>query len=273
VISSDPQRLNRFRLLATFIAGRAVDVAEAAVGVLGHTDSQVVFVSPGASSAEQRREVVLQSALLDARSLDHRLVMALRGRPSVARRYLAIEGHRVLAELSTTLPLAAALRLQGNRKPRPPRSRSRWQVPERKSLIRQNGSESSNPPEYSRHRQVLARSHEATFCTWNALPLLRALAAAAAEDPHDGEALYRQLTGPQHRAVIRRLQHGSDVGQIRRDADLEAVADALIGAVLYRTLTRTATAGDDVQHFDGLIDVLITGMQPSTHPRGDHRER
>ena len=31
--------------------------------------------------------------------------------------------------------------------------------------------------------------------------LLRALAAAAADDPHDGKALYRQLTVPQHDAV------------------------------------------------------------------------
>jgi AcrR family transcriptional regulator len=90
--------------------------------------------------------------------------------------------------------------------------------------------------------------------------LVRALAAAAADDPHAGEALYRQLTGPQHDAVIQRLRRGTDAGQIRADADLEAVADALIGTILYRVLTRPTT-GEPVGHFDGLIDVLIAGVQ------------
>ena len=92
--------------------------------------------------------------------------------------------------------------------------------------------------------------------------LVRALAAAAADDPHDGEALYRQLTGPQHDAVVHRLQQGRDAGQIRGDADLEAVADALIGSILYRVLARPATTGEPAGHFGGLIDALITGMQP-----------
>jgi AcrR family transcriptional regulator len=90
--------------------------------------------------------------------------------------------------------------------------------------------------------------------------LVRALAAAAADDPHAGEALYRQLTGPQHDAVIQRLRRGTDAGQIRADADLEAVADALIGTILYRVLARPTT-GEPVGHFDGLIDVLIAGVQ------------
>jgi hypothetical protein len=54
--------------------------------------------------------MLVQSALLGAGSLDPRLVKALRARPSVARRYLALEGHRVLAGLATQVPLAATLR-------------------------------------------------------------------------------------------------------------------------------------------------------------------
>jgi len=41
------------------------------------------------------------------------LVRALRGRPKVARRYLALEGRRVLADLAVQIPLAAALRPTG----------------------------------------------------------------------------------------------------------------------------------------------------------------
>jgi nitric oxide reductase NorD protein len=53
--------------------------------------------------------VLIQSALLGAGSLDHRLVKALWGRPGVARRYLAVEGRRVLTELAERIPLAAEL--------------------------------------------------------------------------------------------------------------------------------------------------------------------
>ena len=101
--------LNQFRLLATFAAGRSVDVAEAAPGVAPHTNGRVVFVSAGRPVAEQRREMLLQSALLGAGSLNPRLVRQLRARPSTARRYLALEGRRALAELSDSLALAGQL--------------------------------------------------------------------------------------------------------------------------------------------------------------------
>ena len=109
--ASDPKSPDRFRLLATFIVGRSVAIAEAPAGQAAHTNGEVIFVSAGRSDAEQRREVVIQSALLGAGSLDQRLVKSLRARPSVARRYLALEGRRVLAELGQQLPLAAELRL------------------------------------------------------------------------------------------------------------------------------------------------------------------
>ena len=110
MIDSNPKNPNRFRLLATYIAGRSVDVAEASAGEAAHTDSKVIFVSAGRPLAEQRREMLIQSALLGAGSLDRRWVKPLRARPSIARRYLALEGHRVLAELARQVPLAAAFR-------------------------------------------------------------------------------------------------------------------------------------------------------------------
>ena len=79
------------------------------MGEAAHTDGKVIFVSAGCPSAEQRREVVLQSALLAAGSLDRRWVKPLRARPSIARRYLALEGHRALTEVAGLVPLAAAL--------------------------------------------------------------------------------------------------------------------------------------------------------------------
>jgi Mg-chelatase subunit ChlD len=99
----------RFRLLATFVAGRPLGVAEAGAGEPPHTDGRIVFVSARRPLSEQRQEVLVQAALLAAGSLDRRWIRPLRGRPKVARRFLALEGHRVLAELAARLPLAAAL--------------------------------------------------------------------------------------------------------------------------------------------------------------------
>lgn len=105
----------RFRFLATFAAGRPVDVAHAPAGVPAHTDGAVVFVSAGRSTDEQRREVLVQSALLAAGSLERHLLKSLRARPSTARRYLSLEGRRALAELASRLPAAAALPVDGEK--------------------------------------------------------------------------------------------------------------------------------------------------------------
>jgi hypothetical protein len=110
VTASDPKSPDRFRLLATFIAGRSVGIAEAPTGQAAHTNGQVIFVTAGGSVAQQRRETLIQSALLGSGSLDQRLVKGLRARPSCARRYLALEGRRVLSGLAQRIPLAAAPR-------------------------------------------------------------------------------------------------------------------------------------------------------------------
>jgi len=112
VIASDSGGPDRFRFLASFLAGRPLGVTEAPTGEAAHTDGRFVFVSAGRSVSEQRREVLVQGALLGSGSLDHRLVGALRRRPKLARRYLALEGRRVLAELATRIPLAHALGLK-----------------------------------------------------------------------------------------------------------------------------------------------------------------
>lgn len=104
--AADPDRL---RYLATFIAKAPMAVSLAAAGDRAHTDGHTIFVSAAAPPDEQRREMVVQAALLGAGSLDRRLVKRLRARPSVARRYLTLEGDRVLADLARHLPLAAKI--------------------------------------------------------------------------------------------------------------------------------------------------------------------
>ncbi|WP_181696060.1 nitric oxide reductase activation protein NorD [Nocardia sp. GTS18] len=109
----DPRGPARFRLLATYLAGRSVDIAELPAGGSPFTDGRIIYVS---RDGEQRHEVLVQAALLGAGSLDPALVKSLRGRPSTAHRYLSLEGHRVLADLAPRVPLAATLELDG----RPP---------------------------------------------------------------------------------------------------------------------------------------------------------
>jgi hypothetical protein len=109
VTASDPGNPDRFRFLASFLAGRPLGVTEAPAGEAAHTDGRFVFVAKGGSVSEQRRQVLVQAALLGAGSLDRRLVGALRRHPKRGRRYLALEGRRVLAELATRIPLARAL--------------------------------------------------------------------------------------------------------------------------------------------------------------------
>ena len=105
-----PSSPDRFRLLATHVAGRSVDVALVGHGAAAFTDGLVIYTSAGDA---QREQVLVQSALLGAGSLAPHMVKSLRGRPALARRYLALEGRRVLADLARTLPLAAGLGIEG----------------------------------------------------------------------------------------------------------------------------------------------------------------
>nr|WP_166907818.1 VWA domain-containing protein [Mycobacterium sp. DL440] len=100
---------HHFRYLAGFLARRPVDIAVARAGEFAYTDGQIVYVSARADRDRQRREVLVQSALLGAGSLGGQYVKRLLARPPVARRYLALEGRRVLAELGPRIPLAAAV--------------------------------------------------------------------------------------------------------------------------------------------------------------------
>ncbi|SEH71953.1 von Willebrand factor type A domain-containing protein [Mycolicibacterium rutilum] len=104
-----PDNLQRFRLLATFVAGRPVDVASAPPGQPPHTNGRIIFTTAGASPEDLRHEILLQSALIGAGSLHTHFVRPLRARPALARRYLAIEGYRALAQTALRVPLAATL--------------------------------------------------------------------------------------------------------------------------------------------------------------------
>jgi AcrR family transcriptional regulator len=89
--------------------------------------------------------------------------------------------------------------------------------------------------------------------------LIRALIAAAASNPSDKNALYERLTAPQHAGLMTRLRHATESAELRVDADLDAIATALIGTLLLEVLTHT-TSDERGTRFDGLLDAILTGV-------------
>jgi AcrR family transcriptional regulator len=67
--------------------------------------------------------------------------------------------------------------------------------------------------------------------------ITRALITAASDDPEEARLLYSMTTGPIHQSVVERLARGKAAKQLRADVDEIAIADALIGSVLFGALT------------------------------------
>jgi AcrR family transcriptional regulator len=88
--------------------------------------------------------------------------------------------------------------------------------------------------------------------------LVRALIAAAAARPADGEDLYQQLSAPQLAGLTTRLRQAVAGGELRADADIDAVANALVGTMLFHTLTHPGSGTG--ARFDGLVDALLNGI-------------
>jgi nitric oxide reductase activation protein len=196
VASLAPQGPERFRLLASFIAGRSVDLAQAPAGQPAYTNGQVIFTSEGGSTDRQRREVVVQSALLGAGSLEARLVKPLRARPSLARRYLAIEGRRVLVGLGSRLSLAATFDIGG-----PACTSSAVE-----SLAKAKGrSRVADPPDWFGVLKPTRLSDAAAPATERATDADLRLNLTAADDAADDDADDENDDGPAEESKILKL--------------------------------------------------------------------
>ena len=96
--------LGRLGLLASAISGRPLQVAPARPGEPAWTDGRAVFVDADLAARDQLEALAVQASLLAAGSLGPDVVRRLARRPALARRYLALEGHRALATLAGLLP-------------------------------------------------------------------------------------------------------------------------------------------------------------------------
>jgi hypothetical protein len=101
---SDADRLEALGLLASAIASRDLRVSPGEPGEPAWTDGRAIYVDVDADTREQVEALAVQASLLAAGSLAPDVVRRLARRPALARRYLAIEGHRALAAGEDILP-------------------------------------------------------------------------------------------------------------------------------------------------------------------------
>lgn len=84
--------------------------------------------------------------------------------------------------------------------------------------------------------------------------LLRSLIAAAAEYADVGARLYDALGAGSSLAA--RLEAGIAAGQLRPDAPVQEISEALVGAVLLRALSRTSATPETARR---LVDAVLGG--------------
>jgi nitric oxide reductase NorD protein len=97
-------QLQALGMFASSLAGRPVAVAELRSGEPAWTDGQTIYVDVCTRARAKLEAVAVQASMIAAGSLDADVVRPLVRHPRLARRYLAIEGHRALVSNSDLLP-------------------------------------------------------------------------------------------------------------------------------------------------------------------------
>ena len=93
--------------------------------------------------------------------------------------------------------------------------------------------------------------------------LIRACTAAAAESDEVATKFYERVTASNEAALTARLDGAVRRGQLRADTSTAAVAEALIGAMLYRLLVRQAWTDEFI---NGLLDTVFNGIDAPSGP-------
>ncbi len=98
--------LGRMELLASALAGCTMQVGPVEAGEPAWTDGRTIYVDAGVGERNQLESLAVQASLVAAGSLEPDVVRRLSRRPALARRYLAVEGHRALVANEDLLPPA-----------------------------------------------------------------------------------------------------------------------------------------------------------------------
>ncbi|GAA2798741.1 nitric oxide reductase activation protein NorD [Mycolicibacterium pallens] len=104
----DDERLACLGVVASALAGHAVDVAPGESGSSPWTDGQTIYVDPATDHTAIVEAIAVQASLIAAGSLDAGVVRAIGRKNRVAARYLAVEGHRALLANADLLPARLA---------------------------------------------------------------------------------------------------------------------------------------------------------------------
>lgn len=102
------ERLQALGMLASALAGRAVAVAGLSPGEPTWTDGQTIHVDAAAPARVQLEAIAVQASMIAAGSLVPDVVGSLIRHPRLAKRYLAVEGHRALVANAHLLPTVLA---------------------------------------------------------------------------------------------------------------------------------------------------------------------
>jgi hypothetical protein len=105
---ADADRLQSLGMLGSAMAGRSVAVAAQRPGDPPWTDGHTVFIDSPLTTRANLTAIAVQASMIAAGSLDPDIVRPLARHPRLARRYVAVEGHRALLANAEVLPRALA---------------------------------------------------------------------------------------------------------------------------------------------------------------------
>jgi nitric oxide reductase NorD protein len=97
-------RLHALGMFACALAGRPVAVSGLQPGEPAWTDGQTIYLDASARARAQLEAIAVHASMIAAGSLDPDVVRSLVRHPRLARRYLAVEGHRALVANAGLLP-------------------------------------------------------------------------------------------------------------------------------------------------------------------------
>src|SRR5690606_25404857 len=98
----------------------------------------------------------------------------------------------------------------------------------------------------------------ATIYRGRAGQLLRELIALGQEDSQTSRVLRTDFVGPRYGEAIRLLERAQQAGEIRRDVDIEVLADALWGPIFHRLLVSRMPIGRSF--VEKLLDLVLGGV-------------
>lgn len=102
------------------------------------------------------------------------------------------------------------------------------------------------------------------------ISMVRALAAAAADNQAESEILHQRLSQPMAEALIDRLKQGQSTGEVKPDLNLSALTDALFGTLLFWVLT--GRQGADQPAANDVLRVVLHGALVAPAPPPDASE-